>query len=235
MQKANYYDNKFKYGEFETADAVVRKVAVGIVKNQIENQKTGRMKEQYINGKLIKTSFDKMPSPSSFGGGVAVKLEMRGKGKEQKTGQINKEKYEKFDRKRKPFAEFLRPELAYLNNPEVKDYLKRPLRMIKFERKPKELVANTAKVGVFKVKRFEPGEPFSSKDFALQASKARAMQKGAQKSFVLTTHLGAKRTLPISHFSHAKVQESVQEHLADLESKLEEYLQKLESNLQEAK
>ena len=33
MQKAEYYDNRFKYGEFEGPDAVVRKVAVGIVKN----------------------------------------------------------------------------------------------------------------------------------------------------------------------------------------------------------
>ena len=86
MQKASYYDNKYKYGEFEAEDAVVRKVAVGIVKNQIEGQKTGRAKEQYINGKLIKTSFDKMPSPSSFGGGVAVKLEMRGKDKQEGSG-----------------------------------------------------------------------------------------------------------------------------------------------------
>ena len=45
MQKANYYDDKFKYGEFEPKDAVVRKVAVGIIKNQIENDKQGRVKD----------------------------------------------------------------------------------------------------------------------------------------------------------------------------------------------
>ena len=33
MQKASYYDNKYKYGEFERPDSIVRKVAVGIVKN----------------------------------------------------------------------------------------------------------------------------------------------------------------------------------------------------------
>lgn len=140
MQKANYYDNKYKYGEFETADAVVRKVAVGIVKNQIEDQKTGRAKEQYINGKLIKTSFDKMPSPSSFGGGVAVKLEMRGKDKQEGPGQVDREKYVKFEHKMKPFADFSNPELMHLNKSEVTDYLKKPLRTVKFEKKPKELV-----------------------------------------------------------------------------------------------
>ena len=101
------------------------------------------------------------------------------------------------------------------------DYLKRPQRK-PYERKPAEL--NNAHIGVYRVKRFEKGEPFSSKDFALQASKARAMGKGASKSYVMTTHLGAKRTLPISHFAHTKVQESVEEHMAELETKLNEYL-----------
>ena len=72
MQKAVFYDNKFQYGEFEGPDAVVRKVAVGIIKNQIESYKKGRVKEKFINGKMVKTSFNKMPSPSSFGGGIAV-------------------------------------------------------------------------------------------------------------------------------------------------------------------
>lgn len=211
MQKANYYDNKFKYGEFETADAVVRKVAVGIVKNQIENQRAGRVPRQnLINGKLIKTSFDKMPSPSSFGGGVAVKLEMRGqKDKDESEKVIDKNMYEGFDRKMKPFADFKNPDLAYLNNPQIKDYLKRPLRKVKFERKPKEMVKNSANTGVYRVSRFEPGEPFSSKDLALQASKARAMKKKANESFVLTTHLGSKRTLPVNHFAYTKVMDSV--------------------------
>ncbi len=33
MQKAMFYDNKFKYGEYEGPDSVVCKVAIGIVKN----------------------------------------------------------------------------------------------------------------------------------------------------------------------------------------------------------
>ena len=33
MKKAEFYDNKFKYGEFEPKDAVVRKVATGIILN----------------------------------------------------------------------------------------------------------------------------------------------------------------------------------------------------------
>ena len=58
---------------FEGPDSVVRKVAVGIIKNQIMMQKAGRTKERYVNGKFIKTSFDRMPSPSTFGGGLKLR------------------------------------------------------------------------------------------------------------------------------------------------------------------
>lgn len=33
ISKAIFYDDKFKYGDFEGEDSVVRKVAVGIIKN----------------------------------------------------------------------------------------------------------------------------------------------------------------------------------------------------------
>ena len=69
MQKATFYDNKFKYGESEDADSIVRKVAVGIIKKGLN---VGAEKQTFVNGKLVKTSFDKMPSPSSFGGGIDI-------------------------------------------------------------------------------------------------------------------------------------------------------------------
>ena len=37
MDKAGFYDRKFKYGQSEEPEAVVRKVAVGIIKNRIES------------------------------------------------------------------------------------------------------------------------------------------------------------------------------------------------------
>ena len=57
-----------------------------------------------------------MPSPSSFGGGVAVKLEMRGQKGNDSGRKINKNEFASFDKKLKPFADFSMPELAYLNS-----------------------------------------------------------------------------------------------------------------------
>ena len=68
MDKAGFYDRKFKYGQSEEPDSVVRKVAVGIIKNRIESQRKGRILEKFVNGKIVKTNFQRMPSPSSFGG-----------------------------------------------------------------------------------------------------------------------------------------------------------------------
>ena len=45
MDKASYYDNKFKYGQFEGPDSVVRKVAVGIIQNKLDNFMKGRANE----------------------------------------------------------------------------------------------------------------------------------------------------------------------------------------------
>ena len=65
-----------------------------------------------------------MPSPSSFGG-----LRVR-KSVEPRTDQIpiidtiKKEDYEWVERKKKPFADFMRPELQHLNEPVRRDYLK---------------------------------------------------------------------------------------------------------------
>ena len=70
IQKAIFYDTKFKYGEFEGKDSVVRKVAVGIILHQIDKMEKDHTKEKLINGKSVKTIFDRMPSPSSFGGGI---------------------------------------------------------------------------------------------------------------------------------------------------------------------
>lgn len=74
IDKATFYNNKFKYGDFEGDDSIVRRAAVGIITNRIEMLEKGHMNEKFVNGKFVKTNFDKMPSPSSFGGGVAMKL-----------------------------------------------------------------------------------------------------------------------------------------------------------------
>ena len=95
-------------------------------------QKAGRTKERYVNGKFIKTSFDRMPSPSSFGGGDKLRSkEEKDKNKRPSLENIKKSDYEHVDRTLKPFADFQRPELRYLNEPHWKDYLKQP-RNIKF-------------------------------------------------------------------------------------------------------
>ena len=71
IQKSKYYDNKYKLGEFEGPTAVVRQAAVSLIKNKIEELKNGgvnvKNKKQQLEGKK-KTSFDRMPSPSTFGG-----------------------------------------------------------------------------------------------------------------------------------------------------------------------
>ena len=41
-------------------------------------------------------------------------------------------------RKDKPFADFIIPELKYLNVPDVKEYLKQPMN-VKFDRVPKDI------------------------------------------------------------------------------------------------
>ena len=71
LKKSKFYDAKFKFGDFEGEDSVVRKVAVGIIRNRIANKELGRDREKVVNGKIVKTTFDRMPSPSSFGGGFA--------------------------------------------------------------------------------------------------------------------------------------------------------------------
>ena len=146
MEKASFYDNKFKYGMFEGADSVVRKVAVGIIKNRLENHKKGRANEKWINGKLVKTNFDRMPSPSSFGGGIAMKTQLGLSSMEAEaeaarrlpTDNLIKSDYDRIERSKKPFADFKMPDLQHLNTPKVKDYLKRP-RRVKFDKKPIEI------------------------------------------------------------------------------------------------
>ena len=126
--------------------------------------------------------------------------------------------------KNKPFADFSMPELTYMNQPQVKDYLKNP-RRIKFDKQPKGVALSQQRAEVFKVRRYIKGKPFHDTDFKLAAQKARGKTRQEDKSsFVLTTHTGPKRTVPISHFVWKKVKESVQEHLADLECKLQEHL-----------
>ena len=68
MAKASFYDKKFHDGLFEGPESVVRRQAIGIIKNQIENRRAGRETERYVDGKFVKTSFERMPSPYSFGG-----------------------------------------------------------------------------------------------------------------------------------------------------------------------
>ena len=118
---------------------MVRKVAVGIVKNRIDSQAKGRQREKWINGKLVKTSFDKMPSPSSFGGGMSAKMDIAKKELDiNRTFKINKDEYKNFPRKEKPFADFTMPELTYLNDTVNAEYLKQP-RRTKFDKKPKDI------------------------------------------------------------------------------------------------
>ena len=89
-----------------------------------------------LNGKVIKTAFDRMPSPSSFGGGI--KLRQNENDEEHRKANINtidRADYEDEERSKKPFADFKRPEFQHLNKPFFKDYLKQPQQK-KFKRKP---------------------------------------------------------------------------------------------------
>ena len=73
MEKAVFYDKKFQEGIFEKPDSDVRKMAVGMIKNMIVNFKAGRPNGRYVEGKFIKTTFERMPSPSTFGGSLRTK------------------------------------------------------------------------------------------------------------------------------------------------------------------
>ena len=84
IDKATFYSNKFKYGNFEGEDSVVRRAALSIIINRIEMLEKGHPREKFINGKFVKTNFERMPSPSSFGGGVAMKLKVAMQKKEDK-------------------------------------------------------------------------------------------------------------------------------------------------------
>ena len=125
MGKASYYDRKFQEGIFENADSVVRRQAVSIIENQIKNIAAGRPIGHYIQGKFVKTSFNRMPSPSSFGGGHRMRQTTERVNDELDLAQkIKKEDYEDYERKKKPFADFTRPELQHLNEPAWSEYLK---------------------------------------------------------------------------------------------------------------
>ena len=74
MKKAKFYDEKFSQGLFEREDeSIVRKRAVQIIENQVKDINAGRKKMRPINGKLVKSAFDRMPSPSSFGGSIKLR------------------------------------------------------------------------------------------------------------------------------------------------------------------
>ena len=121
MDKAAYYDRKFKNGECEEPQAVIRRAAVGIIKNRIQDKVKGRQNMKRVNGKRIKTGFDKMPSPCSFGGAMSMKFENTNSlgGQKKRSSKINKEEYKDCPRQRKPFADFKMEELIHLNIPEV--------------------------------------------------------------------------------------------------------------------
>ena len=72
------------------------------------------------------------------------------------------------EKKNKPFADFTMPELTYMNQSQVKDYLKDP-RRIKFDKQPKEIALSQQTAGVFKVRRYVKGKPFHDTDFKLAA------------------------------------------------------------------
>ena len=46
IQKSKYYDKKYKLGEFEGPNAVVRQAAVSLIKNKIEEIKNGTFKRK---------------------------------------------------------------------------------------------------------------------------------------------------------------------------------------------
>ena len=98
MQKSEYYDVKYKQGDSEAPESLVRKVAIQKIKQSIALQ-MGIVSQDHLQkqkGKVVKNSFDKMPSPSSFG--TISKL------KEKPNINQNDAKYETMDRKLKPFA-----------------------------------------------------------------------------------------------------------------------------------
>ena len=87
----------------------------------------GRAKDRYVNGKLVKSAFDRMPSPSTFGGGIKLgQMVDDSDSAKPLIDTIEREKYENVEREKKPFADFMFPELQYMNEPEVRDYLKQP-------------------------------------------------------------------------------------------------------------
>lgn len=56
-----------------------------------------------------------MPSPSSFGGGIAKKISLFKKNNENKPVVIDKNAYDSTERSKKPFADFRRADLLHLN------------------------------------------------------------------------------------------------------------------------
>ena len=53
--------------------------------------------------------------------------------------QYDKAAYENIERHKKPFADFVKPELQYLNEVPRNEYLPRP-RRVKFDKKPQDLL-----------------------------------------------------------------------------------------------
>ena len=120
IEKAIFYDSKFRFGDFEGEDSVVRKEAVRIFNNKIDLMEKGKTKEKYVNGEFVGTNLkQRWSSPSSFGGGGAMKWNFATENKEdrQQNYSIDRKAFEGVERRLKPFAEFSRPELVHLNQP----------------------------------------------------------------------------------------------------------------------
>ena len=161
MEKAVFYDKKFQEGIFEKPDSDVRKMAVGMIKNMIVNFKAGRPNGRYVEGKFIKTTFERMPSPSTFGGSLRTKQNIQEQFEDivPVIDQINKEDFKDAERSEKPYADFKYPELQHMNEPVFRDYLPQP-RRTKYDRKLRDTTKLNKDTSVFKKRTLGPSEPY---------------------------------------------------------------------------
>lgn len=212
IEKAIFYDNKFQFGNFEGEDSVVRKEAVRILLQKIQLMEKSTAKESYINGEFVRTNRkERWSSPSSFRGGGTFNQKFAIKNNEDRpeNATIDRQAFEGTERRLKPFAEFCRPELVYLNKPQVKDYLPKPKR-IKSEKTPAQIAQNKQQSGAFEIVSFQKGEPFRDTFFKNVALRAKMLDRNVKRQATrLITHLSETRTVPIRDFQHLTVTVSI--------------------------
>ena len=69
LEKASFYSDKALLGDCEGEDSIIKRVAVDMIDKHLRDKENLKHKSLKSQARMKKSNVDRMPSPSSFGGG----------------------------------------------------------------------------------------------------------------------------------------------------------------------